>query len=45
MKTKFAGIEVDDRMTLKEFHQKMGIETTVISINREPTAQEIIDSC
>lgn len=41
---KFAGIEYNGDITLEEFVRRREIESLVIfSINREPTAQEVID--
>lgn len=42
MKIKFAGFEVDDRMTVKELNNFTEL-SNILSINREPTAQEILN--
>lgn len=43
MKIKFGGKEVDDNLTVKELVRQLGVD--VISINKKPSAQDILDSC
>lgn len=45
MKIKFAGLEVDDKMTVGDLCRRLEVETVVYSFNREPTAQEVLDQC
>lgn len=43
MKVKIMGLEIDENISIREL-QKI-LNTHIISINREPTAKEIIDTC
>jgi hypothetical protein len=44
MKIKFAGLQIDDKITVRQLCDKLGTEGFVTTIEREPTAQELTDA-